>query len=159
MRYPQWQKNLNSDHRRYIVATEILSMALSPGEAYMGGSTLGANYRTGPTLQAGYGASLTDLSGFNQAMTNASNRIEAKPISAPSEAVQAMFKPLEHINGEVAHIAEHAEKASLAGNAMTPGEMISMTVKVQEFMFHCQLTSNIANRSADGLQQLFKQQS
>jgi len=25
-------------------------------------------------------------------------------------------------------------------------------------MFHCQLTSNIANRTADGLQQLFRQQ-
>jgi CHAT domain-containing protein len=139
------------------MTTEMLSMALSPGESYI--DKLGTSYRTGPTLQMGYGVSLTDLSGFNQAMVNASGRIEARAVAEPSEAVQAMFKPLEHINSEVANIAEHAEKASLAGNAMTPGEMIGMTVKVQEFMFHCQLTSNIANRSADGLQQLFRQQS
>ena len=33
-----------------------------------------------------------------------------------------------------------------------------MTVKAHEFMFHCQLTANVANRTSDGLQQLFRQQ-
>ena len=42
---------------------------------------------------------------------------------------------------------------------MSPGEMVMLTVRCQEFMFHCQLTSNIANRTSDGLQQLFRQQS
>jgi hypothetical protein len=41
---------------------------------------------------------------------------------------------------------------------MTPGDMMMLTVRCQEFMFHCQLTSNIANRTSDGLQQLFRQQ-
>ena len=41
---------------------------------------------------------------------------------------------------------------------MTPGEVVMLTVRCQEFMFHCQLTSNIANRTSDGLQQLFRQQ-
>jgi hypothetical protein len=31
-------------------------------------------------------------------------------------------------------------------------------MQCQEFMFQAQLTSNIANRSADGVQQLFRQQ-
>ena len=41
---------------------------------------------------------------------------------------------------------------------MTPGDMVSLTMRCQEFMFHCQLMSNIANRTSDGLQQLFRQQ-
>jgi len=41
---------------------------------------------------------------------------------------------------------------------MTPGEMVMLSVKCHEFMFHCQLTSNAANRTSDGLQQLFRQQ-
>jgi hypothetical protein len=36
--------------------------------------------------------------------------------------------------------------------------MIGLTVQCHEFMFNCQLTSNIANRTSDGLQQLFRQQ-
>jgi hypothetical protein len=41
---------------------------------------------------------------------------------------------------------------------MSPADMVMLTMRVQEFSFHCQLTSNIANRTADGLQQLFRQQ-
>ena len=41
---------------------------------------------------------------------------------------------------------------------MTPGEMVMLTVRAQEFLFHSQLTANIANRTSDGLQQLFRQQ-
>ena len=48
--------------------------------------------------------------------------------------------------------------AQAAGRDMSPSEMVQLTVRCQEFMFHCQLTSNIANRTSDGLQQLFRQQ-
>ena len=46
-----------------------------------------------------------------------------------------------------------------SGSEMTPGEVVDLTMKCHEFMFHCQLTSNIANRTSDGIQQLFRQQS
>jgi hypothetical protein len=49
--------------------------------------------------------------------------------------------------------------AQAKGHEMTPGDMMNLTMRCQEFMFHCQLTSNIANRTSDGLQQLFRQQS
>ena len=45
-----------------------------------------------------------------------------------------------------------------AGTDLTPGEMVMLTVKCHEFMFHSQLTANVANRASDGLQQLFRQQ-
>ena len=110
-------------------------------------------------VQVGYGVSLTDFSGFHRALDTAGLRLEARPVSAPSEAAKQLFKPFEHINGEAARLSADARAAVKAGGDMTPGEMVNLTVRCQEFMFHCQLTSNIANRTSDGLQQLFRQQS
>ena len=72
---------------------------------------------------------------------------------------KAMFAPLEHLNTEAAGLTEYARDAVASGNELTPSEIVSLTARSQEFMFHAQLTSNVANRTADGLQQLFRQQS
>jgi hypothetical protein len=42
---------------------------------------------------------------------------------------------------------------------MTPADMLAMTTQAYEFLFHCELTSNVANRTSEGVQQLFQQQS
>lgn len=111
-------------------------------------------------LQAGYGVSLTDLSSFNQSLEAGEARLEPQySVSAPSETARAVFKPLEYINSEAVQISRFAEATAAAGNELTPGEMVILTVRCHEFLFHCQLTSNIANRTSDGLQQLFRQQS
>jgi hypothetical protein len=68
------------------------------------------------------------------------------------------MKPFEHINGEAARLSADAQAARAGGREMTPGDIVTLTVRCQEFMFHCQLTSNIANRTSDGLSQLFRQQ-
>jgi len=115
-----------------------------------------------PGVQAGYGVSLTDLSGFTQAMQRAqaggTNVLEPQAVPAPSEGIQALFKPLEHLNNEASSLHEVADIAQAAGTDMTPSEMVMLTVRCQEFLFHSQLTANAANRTSDGLQQLFRQQ-
>ncbi len=130
-----------------LAATQAMSQATPAG-----GGALGA------PVQVGYGVSLTDLSGFQQSMSNAAMRLEARPVSGPNEATKALMKPFEHINGEALRIADEAKVAQTKGHEMTPGDMMMLTMRCQEFMFHCQLTSNIANRTSDGLQQLFRQQ-
>jgi hypothetical protein len=107
----------------------------------------------------GYGVSLTDLSAFNQSMAGAGGRLEARATSATGPAMKAIFQPLEQINQEAVQLSQHAKAAMQSGSDLTPGEMVMLTVKCQEFMFHSQLTANIANRTSDGLQQLFRQQS
>ncbi len=114
---------------------------------------------SGAGLQAGYGVSFSDLGHFEQAMQTSQTRLEAQPVQQASPAMQAMARPLEYVNNEAASLAEHARGAMAAGSSMTPGEMVMLSVRCQEFMFHCQLTSNVANRASDGLQQLFRQQS
>ena len=104
---------------------------------------------------AGYNAALSDLGGFSNALADASARMQP----GASQGVQQLVKPLEHINAEANQISADARAAQASGKEMTPGEIVGLTVRCQEFMFHCQLTSNIANRTSDGLQQLFRQQS
>ena len=114
-------------------------------------------------VSAGYGVSLTDLSGFSDALSRAQSGggtgvLEPQAVAAASEGMQALFKPLEHINAEAASLHKSAESAMAAGTEMSPGEMVMLTVRAHEFLFHSQLTANIANRASDGLQQLFRQQ-
>jgi hypothetical protein len=109
-------------------------------------------------VQAGYGVSLTDLSAFNQAMAGAAQRLEAQPVNTTGEAMKALFQPLDQINLEAAQLSEHARRAMQSGTDLSPGEMVMLSVKCHEFLFHSQLTANVANRTSDGLQQLFRQQ-
>ena len=113
------------------------------------------------TVQAGYGAGVSDVASFQGALKAAGPQaldgLGATPEVSP--AMKAMFNQLERVNGEAKSVSDFAQSAKLSGNTMTPGEIVQLTVRCQEFMFHCQLTSNIANRTSDGVQQLFRQQS
>ncbi|MCI4592614.1 hypothetical protein MOK15_21390 [Sphingobium sp. BYY-5] len=75
-----------------------------------------------------------------------------------SPAVRDMLGTLDKVNGEAKSVADYARSVEGTGGELTPGEIVQLTMRCQEFMFHCQLTSNIANRSSDGVQQLFRQQ-
>ena len=111
-------------------------------------------------VEAGYGVSLTDISGFEQSLSNASARIEAgQAASEVSETEKAVAKPLDYINTEAAEIVNYAKSAVESGNELSPSEIVMLTARSHEFMFHCQLTANVANRTSEGLQQLFRQQS
>lgn len=126
--------------------------------AALGPASSAANAGGAP-VQVGYGVSLADLSGFQQALSSVGARLEAIPVSATSETAKQLFKPFEHINNEAVKLSAEADAAQAGGQSMTPGEIVALTMRSTEFMFHCQLTSNIANRTSDGLQQLFRQQS
>jgi len=111
--------------------------------------------------QVGYGASLTDAVQFQNALHTA-GASGVSGLSGPealAPAMKGIFNQLEFVNGQASNLAAHAKAAEAKGAAITPGEMIGLTVQCHEFMFNCQLTSNIANRTSDGLQQLFRQQS
>jgi hypothetical protein len=138
------------------MTTPDLMAALPPTPASQGPA---ADAAAAPRVELGWGASLTDFGAFERALAGATQRIEGLRIEPPSAATQALFRPLEHINSEAALLSKDANAAATAGRELTPGELVNLTVRCQEFMFHCQLTSNIANRTSDGLQQLFRQQS
>lgn len=95
-----------------------------------------------------------DIAGrFDAALTNAVGGAGDVP-----PALRDMMGMLDKVNGEAKSVTEYARTAESSGSELTPGEVVQLTMRCQEFMFHCQLTSNIANRSAEGVQQLFRQQ-
>jgi hypothetical protein len=108
-------------------------------------------------IQAGPSASIADVTSFQGSLSAAAGNAMAPDALAP--AMKAMFTQLEKVNGEARSVSEYASIAQANGVQMTPGEIVQLTMRCQEFMFHCQLTSNIANRTSDGIQQLFRQQS
>jgi hypothetical protein len=93
---------------------------------------------------------------FSTAMQNVE---QASPIASQiTGPMKSLFSTLDQINVQARSVSEYASTAEASGGQLTPGEVIQLTMKCQEFMFQCQLTSNIANRSSDGVQQLFRQQ-
>ena len=80
------------------------------------------------------------------------------PAQEIPSVVRDMLTTLDNVNGEAKSVTEYARSAEASNGELTPGEIVELTMRCQEFMFHCQLTSNIANRSSDGIQQLFRQQ-
>lgn len=101
-----------------------------------------------PQLEARFHAALEKLGGIEAA-------VPAGPIPP---ALKGMFNALDQVNVQARSVSRYAEAAEASGGQLTPGEMVQLTMKCSEFMFQAQLTSNIANRSSDGVQQLFKQQ-
>ena len=104
----------------------------------------------------GAGASVSQVTGFEAALGRAVGT-KAGASAADSSMLRSVMKPLDQLDDRAASIASKATQF-VSGAEMTPGDMIMMTVRCQEFMFQCQLTSNVANRTSDGLQQLFRQQ-
>lgn len=131
--------------------TEALA-GLSVTQASVGGLA------SSSPAQAGWGVSLTDLSSFDQSMQGAIARVEAQQAVQPSPAAEAMVRPLEHLDAEASRLSVDASAAAKQGKEMSPAEVVQLTFRCHEFLFHTQLTSNAANRTSDGLQQLFKQQ-
>jgi len=104
-------------------------------------------------VDAGYPANLSaGASSFAESLA----RVRAS--SEPSAVGRAMVQPLDRIDDEARALADYAEQALASGNELTPSEIVTLTTKSHEFMFHAQLTTNMANRTADGLQQLLRQQ-
>jgi hypothetical protein len=93
---------------------------------------------------------------FQEAYNSAANRLEA-PASDPSgSGLSSLLNPLLGLNSDSLGLAQTADRAGQI--EMKPSELMQFTMRSHEFLFHCELVSNVANRSSDGMQQLFRQQ-
>jgi len=111
-------------------------------------------------ISLGYSATFSsDSALFANSLNNAGGVQAVEPADTDNKMMKAMVEPLDYIDKEAEALIEYAENAVKSGDELSPSEIVMLTAKSQEFMFHSQLTSNVANRTADGLQQLFRQQS
>lgn len=101
---------------------------------------------------------------FAAAMDQARERRAAAPateaaVEPVNPTMQGVFDKLSGLDAQAKGLADEAKAAEASGGEFSPGEMVMLSVKAHEFMFNAQITSNMANRTSDGLSQLFRQQS
>ena len=125
-----------------------------------------ANPAASPALQPQ--AAAVDVREFAQALDRAggaapaSNDANAVTSTAPpgeSATAKMMVNAFDSLNGTASKIENLSRAMSASATEMTPGQMLEMTMQCHQFLFQSQLTSNVANRTSDGVQQLFRQQS
>jgi hypothetical protein len=76
-----------------------------------------------------------------------------------NDGVRSVLVALQGLNGRAESIGAAAEQMHAQNKSLQPSDLLMLTVQAQEFMFHCELTANVANRTSDGVQQLFREQS
>jgi hypothetical protein len=123
---------------------------------------------TGPALAgaspagSAQNASVFDVSHFNAALAAAANTAPASSAhvmhvsGSESQGFRTVMATLENLNGRAESLGSKA--LEMQQGEFRPSDMLMMTLKAQEFLFHCELTSNVANRTSDGVQQLFREQ-
>lgn len=117
-----------------------------------------------PTAQPQSSPTAFDINSFRQSMERAQTVNEASsptPQAATpveSEGLRAVFSTLDTLNGRADIIEQKSSLFTNSDQDMSPGDMLMLTVESHEFLFHCELTANVANRTSDGIQQLFRQQ-
>ena len=79
--------------------------------------------------------------------------------SEPSEGMRMLMSAVDNLNGGAQSINDLAKTMTQNTGDLTPAQVIEMTMKSHHFLFQCEMTSNVANRTSDGIQQLFRQQS
>ncbi len=91
---------------------------------------------------------------FNAAFAQA----QAAQVQAPADtSIAAVMSPLLNLGQQSTQLASQANP--LMSNDLRPGELLQITMQSHQFLFHCELVANVANRASDGVQQLFRQQS
>jgi hypothetical protein len=77
----------------------------------------------------------------------------------PSQGMQSLLSAFDNLNGGAENIKTMSNAMTASSTDPTPGEMLKLTMECHKFLYKAELTSNVANRTSDGVQQLFKQQS
>jgi len=121
----------------------------------------------GMARPAAGGFSINDVARFEAMMAGGAatpiGAVAPPAIAGPlpmvsNEALKAFFDPLNRINTAPDRMLAASEKLAANPDA-GPGDMLMTMMSVQKFVFECQITSSVANRTSDGVQELFRQQS
>lgn len=110
---------------------------------------------------------IQDVARFGAMYAEQAPAAQATTTAAPAAGVSAaeqngfssVIAALQNLNGRAEVLGSKTLEVGSRDGALQPGDMLMMAMKAHEFLFHCELTSNVANRTSDGVQQLFREQS
>jgi hypothetical protein len=158
-------RNLNQETGERTMVDPISAIA---------SSEIAETAKTIPRFKAETSFSMGDVARFEASMSPEANTTQVGAVqldgatqsvnpagiaaSDDSAALRAVFDPLDKINSMSENFLSNVEALS-AKTEISPGEMLMSMVNVQKFMLQCQAASSVANRTSDGIQELFKQQS
>ena len=103
------------------------------------------------------GVSADSVQRFQETYEAATSRVDAAAGDPAGGSISSLLNPLLGLNSDSLRLTQQADRA--AQIEMKPSELMQFTMRSHEFLFHCELVANVANRSSDGMQQLFRQQS
>src|SRR5690606_32650173 len=76
----------------------------------------------------------------------------AKP-AEPSEGMRALLSTFDNLNSGAENIQSLAQAITNGNKDPTPGQMMELTMEAHKLLFKAEMTSNVANRTSDGVQQ------
>src|SRR2546430_5694352 len=103
-------------------------------------------------ITAGLPAAVFDIAHFD-AMYAAAGRAAAGTPPVPkvsggeNDGLRAILVTLQGLNGRAESIGAAVPSSQADTVSLKPADMLMLTMKAHEFLFHCELTSNVANRT------------
>ncbi len=117
------------------------------------------------TMQTPQRSTAFDIANFENMylgnpMTNTVSNV-ASPVvsSAENQGFIATIQSLKGLNSSIKDLGMDAINALAEKKTHSPSDMILVMAKAHEFVFQSQLTATVANKTSDGIAQLFRQQS
>jgi len=106
------------------------------------------------------------LAQFDPSRMDPTQGQSSETANAPAQGTESALLPGIKSAGEAAlnlsdnagQVRSEAFEALANKDELSPSDMLNLTVEVHKFSFHAQLSSNVANRSSQGVQELFRQQ-
>lgn len=94
-----------------------------------------------------------------QSTPHAVEKTQAVDATVENNGFQHAARMIESLNGRMEGLGVEALRFAAEQKELTPAEMLKITVHSHQFLFQSELTANVANRTSEGIQQLFRQQS
>lgn len=104
-------------------------------------------------------SSVFDLAHFDALYQQADVSAPAAADLPAGDGFAAAVRALDALNNGATDLGDRAVSLAADLQSLTPGDMLHLTVQAHHFVFQSQLTANVANRTSEGIQQLFRQQS
>ena len=127
--------------------------------AVQGASGGAASQPAASAYEVGQFAQAMNRAGGAEAASASKDVAAVGEVAQPNEGLKVLASAMDNLNGGASGLQDLAKMATESGGDLSPSQVIEMTMKSQQFMFQAQMTSSVANRTSDGIQQLFRQQS